>query len=100
MVSEGQEVSIDLSKKSHVAKSEVKFPFHILFEDNEFVAFIKPPGYPMRSDNRKVRTVLSELRFWQKASEHGQELFPINKIDKRESGVILAARDLGFKKGI
>lgn len=98
IVKTGQSITVSFSKNKHIKQSKKKFPFHVLFEDTYFMAFIKPAGYPMITDNRKMRSIASELRFWQDANEMNEDFFIINKIDKRESGILLAARSFDIKK--
>lgn len=98
LVKKGQNITVSLAKNKEMGRSKKKFPFHLIYEDKYFIAFSKPAGMPMRTDNRKLRSIHSEFRFWLDANESDDELFAINKIDKRESGIILVARDMNTKK--
>ncbi len=94
LLNPGQKVIIHFNKQKTVSRSKAKFPFHILLENEEVIAFMKPTGLPVRSTSRKVKTVQSSLSFWIAAQDEEEELYIINKIDKRESGIIIAARSL------
>ena len=98
IIKTGQEITVSFSRPTDAVKSRKKFPFKVVFEDPYFIAFVKPQGFPMITDNRKMRSVHSEIRFWLDGNPKEEELYPINKIDKRESGIILAARNLAIKK--
>lgn len=98
LVKSGDVVEIIFTKKRNVVKKVVKFPFPILYDEGGLIAFEKPSGMPIHTTDKKLNSVLKELRYWLDKNPEKEELYIINKIDKRESGLVLATADLRLKK--
>lgn len=93
----GQNVVFSDGKKMRTAVKGAPFPFEVLHEDSSLVVFIKPSGLPIRSDNAKQTSVTRKINSWLKNQDTDEDLMVINKIDKRESGILVGIRDLTLR---
>lgn len=98
LVKKGDVVEIFFSKKGSLRKNNQKFPFELLYEEGNLKAFVKPAGMPVFTKDKKLDSVLKLIRGWLDNNIEKEELYIINKIDKRESGVLLATTDIRLKK--
>ncbi|MCB0760570.1 MAG: hypothetical protein KDC12_03530 [Flavobacteriales bacterium] len=96
-VNAGQRVSFGERKKLQAKRKESAFPFEVYYEDPQVIAFAKPAGIPIRSENVKQSSVVRKLNSWLKKEGVDEDFFILNKIDKRESGIVLAVRDINLK---
>jgi 23S rRNA pseudouridine1911/1915/1917 synthase len=93
LVKAESKVLIDQSKSSApVVEDIIAFPFETLMMDDKVVAFIKPAGLAVRTENDKLASVERKLATWCRKSENTMP-FLLNKVDKNESGILLAALD-------
>ena len=94
----GQNISIeDRMHKPEVKKATI--PFQILLDHDKFMAVEKPAGVASISSNRKVKSALGEMiKGYKSENPDAEDLFLINKIDKRESGVLIFAKGLRARK--
>jgi len=98
VVKKGDNIEIFFSKKGSLRKNKQKFPFEVLYDEGDLRAFVKPSGIPIHTNDKKLDSVLKLIRRWLDNNSGEEELFIINKIDKRESGVLLATTDIRLKK--
>lgn len=88
---EAIEVLRTAPKKSSRAPGTLLYP--VLFEDDAMLAFEKPAGTPTAAADRKIKTAFTHVQSWYRGKYPGADpLFFINKIDKRQSGLILLAK--------
>ena len=92
-IKQGQNIQVNFEKKALVVRKNVPFPYPLLYEDDAILAFEKPAGVPSASADRKLKTAFTNVLVWYKG-EYGADrnLYFINKIDKKESGVMLLAK--------
>ncbi|MFT4679404.1 MAG: 23S rRNA pseudouridine1911/1915/1917 synthase [Flavobacteriales bacterium] len=93
----GQQVVVSDGKKMRTHVKGAPFPFEVLHEDSSIVVFIKPSGLPIRSDNAKQTSVTRKINSWLKNQDTDEDLMVINKIDKRESGILIGIRDITMR---
>jgi 23S rRNA pseudouridine1911/1915/1917 synthase len=93
----GQLVVVSDGKKMRTQIKGTPFPFEVLHEDSTMVVFIKPSGLPIRSDNAKQTSVTRKINSWLKNQDTDEDLMVINKVDKRESGILIGIRDLSLR---
>ncbi len=93
----GQLVVVSDGKKMRTQIKGTPFPFEVLHEDSTMVVFIKPSGLPIRSDNAKQTSVTRKINSWLKNQDTDEDLLVINKVDKRESGILIGIRDLSLR---
>ncbi len=98
LIKKGDEVEIFFSKKGSIRKNNQKFPFEELYHEADIRAFVKPAGIPIHTKDKKLDSVLKILRRWLDNNTEQQEIYVINKIDKRESGVLISTTDIRIKK--
>lgn len=76
--------------KPPVVKSRFKPKFTILFEDEDLIAAIKPAGILSSGEGKSfIKEVLTYLR---ENSKKREDLYPIHRLDREVSGIILFAR--------
>ncbi|MFZ6053325.1 pseudouridine synthase [Halocola ammonii] len=99
-VKSGQNISIeDRMHRPEVKKATI--PYSILLDHDKFVAVEKPAGVASISKNKKMKSALGEMiRGYKSEHPDAEDLFLINKIDKRESGVLIFAKGLRARKDI
>lgn len=97
-VKKGQTIAIE-DRMHRPAKKNVPFPYEVLHDEERFMAVLKPAGVATISPNRKVKSALGEMiRSYKSENPDGEDLFVINKIDKRESGILVVAKGLRARK--
>lgn len=65
----------------------------VLFEDSHLIAIDKPPGLlSVSTDREKERTALSIVRESLSRPGHPARLWPVHRLDRETSGVLLLAR--------
>ena len=71
-----------------------KPPFDVVFEDDNFLAYIKPSGWIVAAPNPKVRTAYTNMKDWLEHQNRGNhDLHFVNKIMKDVSGICLIAKN-------
>ena len=75
-------------------KHSEKSPFEIVFEDDNFLAYVKPAGWVTASPKPQMSTTYSRMKVWLEAqSARNRDLHFINKIEKDVSGICLIAKN-------
>lgn len=91
LVQQGEEVAV--GKKVHFIGREIK----IFYEDEHLIVLDKPAGLlSVMTDFDKVNTVHHVL----KRRFHSQRVFPVHRLDRDTSGVMLFAYSLKAKEGL
>jgi len=84
-------------KKSFISKSVItgtKPPFEIVYEDANFLAYVKPSGWITASPKPQLSTTYSRMKAWLEAkSKENKDLHFVNKIEKDSSGICLIAKN-------
>ena len=87
-------------------------PFEIVFENDNFLAYVKPSGWITASPKPQLSTTYSRMKQWLQAqSRSNNDLHFINKLQKDVSGICLIAKNKqwrehlqenwnGFRQGI
>jgi 23S rRNA-/tRNA-specific pseudouridylate synthase len=97
-VKSGQHIAIE-DRMHKPAKKQVPIPYPVLADTEKFMAVEKPAGIASISKDRKVKSALGEMiKAYKSENPEGEDLFLINKIDKRESGVLIFAKGLRARK--
>lgn len=91
-VKPGQKVSFESSPKK---KENIKTPFPILHEDASVCVFEKPAGIPAMKSGKTIKSAADSVIDYLRP-KYGDEIYSvINRVDKKESGLMLIA--LGLK---
>ena len=76
-----------------------KPPFEIVFEDDNFLAYVKPSGWITASPKPQLSTSYSRMKSWlEKKSRSNSDLHFINKIEKDQSGICLIAKNRKWRE--
>jgi len=91
IIKEGQGLEYTKYKDS---TNKVKSPFNVVFEDDHFVAVIKPAGVLTHGDTGKKNiSLLKMLSDYVKEESRGKKrAFIIHRLDREVSGIILLAK--------
>ena len=89
---EGKRVRIYERPDPKFTKS-TKPPFDVVFEDDNFLAYIKPSGWIVAAPNPNVRTAYSRMKHWLELQNRNVDLHFVNKIMKDMSGICLIAKN-------
>lgn len=80
-------------------KHSEKPPFEIVFEDDNFLAYVKPAGWVTASPKPQMSTTYSRMKVWLEAQSAGnRDLHFINKIEKDVSGICLIAKNRKWRE--
>jgi 23S rRNA pseudouridine1911/1915/1917 synthase len=92
-------------KGKQYASTEPKFtkstkpPFDVVFEDDNFLAYIKPSGWIVAAPNPNVSTTYSRMKNWVEYHQRGNnDLHFVNKIMKDMSGICLIAKNRTWRE--
>jgi 23S rRNA-/tRNA-specific pseudouridylate synthase len=76
------------------ARSPSKPPFDVVYEDDNFLAYIKPSGWVTAAPNPQVTTSYSRMKNWLELQGRGnRDLHFVNKLMKDVSGICLIAKN-------
>ncbi|MDE0918025.1 MAG: S4 domain-containing protein, partial [Flavobacteriales bacterium] len=76
------------------ARSPSKPPFDVVYEDDNFLAYIKPSGWVTAAPNPQVTTSYSRMKSWLEQQGRGnRDLHFVNKLMKDVSGICLIAKN-------
>lgn len=99
VISAGAVVSIAQETKKRAPQEAPYFPHEIIFEDDLLLVVNKRTGVITKASNRKLRTLFSSASAYLKAK--GEERpFLVNSVDKKESGLVVMAKDLMTLKAL
>lgn len=73
---------------------ERPFPFEVIHENAEIIAFVKPAGMPTLADRPQGKSVQKLLRAWLDRHDPDADLYPVNRIDPPVSGIVVACKDV------
>jgi 23S rRNA-/tRNA-specific pseudouridylate synthase len=92
---DSRQVSRDSGRLNHIsANKSSKPPFDIVFEDDNFLAYIKPAGWITAAPNPHVSTSYSRMKKWLELQGRGSlDLHFVNKLMKDVSGICLIAKN-------
>lgn len=80
-------------------KSTAKPPFDIVYEDHNFLAYIKPAGWITASPKPQLTTSYSRIKTWLEAQNPAnRDLHFINKLEKDVSGICLIAKNMQWRE--
>jgi 23S rRNA pseudouridine1911/1915/1917 synthase len=80
---------------SSMAKTRQTFPYPILCDDQEKFIFVKPPGIPVLAEDKGLITAFRLYKeFIASRDESIINHRVMNKIDRRESGIVIIAKTL------
>ena len=86
------------SVKSSFSKSS-KAPFEIVYEDDNFLAYVKPSGWITASPKPQLSTSYTRMKQWLQAqSKSNNDLHFINKLQKDVSGICLIAKNQKWRE--
>ena len=86
------------SSQSPVSKS-AKAPFEIVFENNNFLAYVKPSGWITASPKPTLSTAYTRMKSWLEAQSKSYiDLHFVNKLDKGVSGICLIAKNKQWRE--
>jgi len=98
-ISQGTSIEITSGKMKAVKNDVPYFPHEIIFEDDLLLVVNKRTGVITKSKNGKLRTLFSSASAYLKGK--GEERpFLVNSVDKKESGLVLMAKDLRTLKAL
>ena len=103
-VEPGMVVKHDRGRKSSPTSSVPtnrtnKAPFEIVYEDENFLAYIKPAGWITASPKPQLSTSYSRMKSWlENESKANNDLHFINKIEKDVSGICLIAKNRKWRE--
>ena len=84
--------------QSTVSKS-TKAPFEIVFENDNFLAYVKPSGWITASPKPTLSTAYTRIKSWLEAqSKSYLDLHFVNKLDKDVSGICLIAKNKQWRE--
>jgi len=97
-IKSGQDIEVDEKAKTRKLEEKTKHnSFETIFEDKHFIAFIKPSGLLSVStkQNKRKEKNFSDIVTKQYSMFNGAEkvLHPINRLDRKHSGIMLFAKD-------
>jgi 23S rRNA pseudouridine1911/1915/1917 synthase len=111
LIESGAEISHDRGRKTvsrasdgrvtfkSSATSTSKPPFDIVYEDHNFLAYVKPSGWITASPKPQLTTSYSKMKNWLEAqSPANRDLHFINKLEKDVSGICLVAKNLKWRE--
>ena len=76
-----------------------KPPFDVVYEDDNFLAYVKPSGWVTASPKPQMRTSYSRMKTWLEfQSRNNSDLHFVNKLEKDISGICLIAKNLVWRK--
>ena len=79
---------------TRTTRSSSKPPFDVVYEDDDFLAYIKPSGWVTAAPNPKVTTSYSRMKNWLEQQGSGnRDLHFVNKLMKDVSGICLIAKN-------
>ena len=70
-----------------------KGPIDILYEDEGIIALNKEEGILVHSDGNEKDTLLSRIAYYRQNKNEPSIVYPLHRLDKETSGVILFAKD-------
>lgn len=74
-------------------------PFEVVYEDDNFLAYVKPSGWITASPKPQLSTAYSRMKQWLEAqSKSNNDLHFINKIEKDVSGICLIAKNRKWRE--
>ena len=74
-------------------------PFEVVYEDDNFLAYVKPSGWITASPKPQLATAYSRMKQWLEAqSKSNNDLHFINKIEKDVSGICLIAKNRKWRE--
>ena len=86
-------------KAAHKKGKPIRTPFEIVHEDDNILAYIKPPGWVFASPNPKVKTSYSAMRAWMNRTHPDlTDVHFVNRIEKESSGICIIAKSLTWRK--
>ena len=81
------------------SSSTSKAPFEIVYEDRNFLAYVKPAGWITASPKPQLSTTYSRMKAWlENESRDNNDLHFINKIEKDMSGICLIAKNREWRE--
>lgn len=76
-----------------------KAPFEVVYEDENFLAYVKPAGWITASPKPQLSTTYSRMKAWlENESKANNDLHFINKIEKDVSGICLIAKNRKWRE--
>lgn len=76
-----------------------KAPFEIIYEDSNFLAYVKPAGWITASPKPQLATSYSRMKSWlENVSREHRDLHFVNKIEKEVSGICLIAKNKQWRE--
>lgn len=94
---EGDALLISPYDRRQVQEQENPFPFEVLTDTPEFVAFVKPAGMPVLDTGAKGKSVQRVLRAHLERLGSDEDLFVVSKLDPPCSGIVVACKDVQQK---
>lgn len=92
---------VEVGQKSPGSKTrmreEVELKHKILFEDENLLAVEKRIGLITKSSNQKFKTLFTDVQYYLR-SKKVETCLMVNSVDKKESGIVLFAKDLALYK--
>ena len=74
-------------------------PFEVVFENDNFLAYVKPSGWITASPKPQLSTTYSRMKQWLQAqSSSNNDLHFINKLQKDVSGICLIAKNKQWRE--
>lgn len=74
-------------------------PCEVVFENKDFLGFIKPAGYTTAHPDPKVRTSFNLMKRWMQARDPElTDIHFVNKIERDASGIVLIAKNFKWRK--
>ncbi|PCJ81429.1 MAG: hypothetical protein COA49_04855 [Bacteroidetes bacterium] len=81
------------------ANAPTKPPFDIIYEDDNFLAYVKPSGWITAAPNPHVSTSYSRMKKWLELQNRGNvDLHFVNKLMKDVSGICLIAKNKKWRE--
>ncbi len=93
LIKVGSDITVADGNRKKAISDAPYFPHEIIFEDETLLVVNKRTGMISKASNRKLRTLFSSASTYLKAK--GEERpFLVNSVDKKESGLVVMAKDL------
>ena len=96
-VTKGMVIEVEPFDKSRVSRDKTPFPFEVLMDTEEFVAFVKPAGLPILDDRGKGKSVQRILTGYLERVGEEHDLLVVSKLDPPCSGILIACKDVRHK---
>jgi 23S rRNA pseudouridine1911/1915/1917 synthase len=96
------EVSIETDKRKAAAASR-KYPFKIIYEDDQMIVIDKPAGLlTIATDKENEKTAYRELTDYVRSNDPSGEgrVFIVHRIDRETSGLIVFAKTAAAKRSL